>query len=186
VNLLVKPKKKSAAPLRIQRAPLQEMRHMKAARVMKTAAALLTAVMVTGAAANAAPPAKKKGDELAVKSTVLGTPFPDKPYVLHDDGAYAEYMDALAKEQGRKCKGLEALGWDLKIGDQTRLTQIVDVTMDAVQKDGYKATQIKAKITEGTQAVAINAEKAKKLGLILWAPVGKGVVLLICETVPGK
>lgn len=164
---------------------------MKAARMMKTAAALLTAVvtamvMTAGGTADAAPPAKKKEDELAAKSTVLGTAFPDKPYILHDDGAYAEYMDALAKEQGRKCKGLEALGWDLKIGDQARLTQIVDVTMDAVQKDGYKATQIKAKITEGTQAVPINVEKAKKSGLILWAPVGKGVVLLICETVPGK
>lgn len=161
---------------------------MKAANLMKWASVTLVAGGLAAGAAHGATTAgkTKKADELAAKSAVLGTAFPDKPFILQDDGIYADYMRAVAAEQGRKCKTLESFGWDLKIGDQTRLTQIVDMTMDAVQKDGYKAEQIKAKATEGTQAVVINATKAKKHGLIVWAPVGKGVVLLICDAGPGK
>ena len=161
---------------------------MKTAGLMKWASAVLAAgVVAAGAAHGATTAAKtKKADELAAKSAVLGTAFPDKPYVLQDDGVYADYMAAVAREHGRKCKALESFGWDLKIGDQARLTQIVDVTMDAVQKDGFKAEQISAKAAEGTQAVVINATKAKKQGIIVWAPVGKGVVLLICDAVPVK
>lgn len=161
---------------------------MNAAGMMKWASAVLTAgVLASGAASGAAPAGKtKKGDELATKSAVLGTAFPDKPFVLQDDGIYTDYMAAVAREHGRKCKTLESFGWDLKVGDQARLTQIVDVTMDAVQKDGYKAEQITAKAAEGTQAVVINATKAKKQGIIVWAPVGKGVVLLVCDAVPAK
>lgn len=161
---------------------------MKTAGLMKWASAVLAAGAVAAGTAHGATTAAKtkKGDELATKSAVLGTAFPDKPFILHDDGVYADYMGAVAREHGRKCKSLESFGWDLKVGDQARLTQIVDVTMDAVQKDGYKAEQIKAKAAEGTQAVVINAAKAKKQGIIIWAPVGKGVVLLVCDAVPRK
>lgn len=161
---------------------------MSAAKLMKWVSAALVGGALAAGAAHAATAAGKtrKGDELATKSAVLGTAFPDKPFILRDDGVYADYMAAIAREHGRKCKTLESFGWDLKVGDQARLTQIVDVTMDAVQKDGYKADQITAKAAEGTQAVVINATKAKKQGLIVWAPVGKGVVLLVCDAVPGK
>lgn len=154
-----------------------------AAAVLFSAAA----VLLSADAACAATTAKQKNDQLAVKSAFLGTTFPDKPYSLNDSSdTYAAFMYAVAKDLGRQCKGLESYGWDLKVGDQSRLTQIVDATMNAVQKDGFKATEVKPKSTEGANTVAIAVEKAKKTGLMLWAPVGKGVVLLVCESAPGK
>lgn len=177
---------------------------MHSGGMLKTARAALAATMVIGAAtigatavvaaavgaagAQAATGTQKpKGEQKAEKSVILGVTFPDKPFPLADDGGtYASFMASAAKDVGRQCKTMESYGWDLKVGDQDRLNQIVDATMNAVQKDGYKAVEVKPQTAEGTNAVAITVDKAKKQAFLLWAPVGKGVVLLICESTPAK
>lgn len=125
-------------------------------------------------------------DKPVAKSMITGTPFPKPPFPLADDGTYAAYTGAIAAENGSRCRSLEAVGWDLKEGDQAGLQSIVDATMDAIQNGGFKATQFKPKSTEGSPAVSIAIDNGKKKGFVVWGPIGKGVVLLICETVPVK
>lgn len=149
--------------------------------------ALMLALLVSAALAGpalaqgTAKPAPKPSEAKAARSTLAGVAFPDQPYPLQGTEMYGDFIAKAAKDNGRRCQGLEVYGWEFEKGDQARLSAIVDTTMNAFEKGGYKLTQVKAPSLESPNSVAITGDKAKKKLLMVWAPVSDAVMLLICD-----
>lgn len=145
--------------------------------------ALLVSAALTGPALaqGTTKPAPKPSETKAARSPLAGVAFPIQPYPLEATEMYGEFIGKAAKDNGRRCQGLEVYGWEFKKGDQSRLSEIVDTTMNAVEKGGYKLTQVKAPSLESPNSVPIVGDKAKKRLMMVWAPVADAVMLLICD-----
>ncbi|NYZ13111.1 hypothetical protein HL658_11145 [Azospirillum sp. RWY-5-1] len=144
-------------------------------------AALAGPALAQGTAQGTAKPAPKPSETKAARSPLAGVAFPIQPYPLEASEMYGEFIGKAAKDNGRRCQGLEVYGWEFKKGDQSRLSEIVDTTMNAVEKSGYKLTQVKAPSLESPNSVPIVGDKAKKRLMMVWAPVADAVMLLICD-----
>lgn len=135
--------------------------------------AFLTAMAVTGTVY-----AQGAGGQVVSGSKMLKVLFGYPAVAVEDDGTFRQTLDAVAKLDGRKCGKLEAFGWTYD--SITKGEEIVDATMQAVQKSGFRIAPIDIKQFEGRQVFPSYAVLGSQNFLIVWTTQKDAATMVAC------
>lgn len=122
-------------------------------------------------------------DSLAMAGVKL--PLPALP--VPDDGTFAQFLKTSARDIGRTCGTVESLGWTIDPKAEPKLESIVNATMNALRKSGFKIKEAKPASIKSDSMLGFTADKADKRLLLVWSALGPDAVLLLtCETSGGR
>ena len=145
-----------------------------------------TAPPATSGKPPATAPQGQHNNDLAEGSPVAGFKFGDKPFILADAGDFQDFMQKVAREQGRNCDNLESYGWILKKDDQRRVDGLQGSIIGSLKKLNYRIAQIKPKTVKSEDVQVFVADQAAKRLMLSLVLAPESLILLICDTTSKK
>lgn len=128
-----------------------------------------------------APVAQAADLPVAAGSPLAGIAFDDRPLLLPVQRNFQMAMLTAGSELGRTCGAMEAYGWRMEQGEQGRVNQIFDNTVDRMRAQGF-AVEAKAPTSVSRDITMFTADRPDKHMLFMWSAGEIGLVLVLCET----
>lgn len=129
----------------------------------------------------AVPVAQAADLPVAAGSPLAGIAFDDRPLLLPVQRNFQMAMLTAGSELGRTCGAMEAYGWRMEQGEQGRVNQIFDNTVDRMRAQGF-AVEAKAPTSVSRDITMFTADRPDKHMLFMWSAGEIGLVLVLCET----
>lgn len=129
----------------------------------------------------AAPVAQAADLPVAAGSPIAGIAFDDRPLMLPVQRNFQMAMLTAGSELGRTCGAMEAYGWRMEQGEQARVNQIFDNTVDRMRAQGF-AVEAKAPTSVSRDITMFTADRPDKHMLFMWSAGEIGLVMVLCET----
>ena len=105
---------------------------------------------------------------VAAGSPIAGIAFDDRPLMLPVQRNFQMAMLTAGSELGRTCGTMEAYGWRMEQGEQARVNQIFDNTVDRMRAQGF-AVEAKAPTSVSRDITMFTADRPDKHMLFMWS-----------------